>query len=278
MKMRAPRKLLKMMLAPFVLWRIKRYLKLYRSFFSECRHPRLWTEPEGNRVLVLAPHPDDEVIGCGGTLYKHACAGHAVTIVYMTDGCKGDPLLSRGRLPAQEAAIRSQQLVLQRREEAQTACAILNMKDLVFLDYPDSELKLTKESRQAMAAILARVRPDVVYLPFAADNHPDHRQTNRIFTAAMKRSPMACVCCGYEVWTPLPVNLAVDISDVVNVKTEALWAYRSQLEHTDFVQASLSLNSYRAITAGTSGTHAEAFFRAPADAYIRLSQWIGTGE
>src|SRR5262245_2441565 len=97
---------------------IKRYLTLYDSRSAAFRQPRLCTEPGGQRVLVLAPHPDDEVIGCGGTLYKHTRAGHAVTVVYMTDGRKGDPLLYEGQLPAPEAAIRSQQLVVRRQQEA----------------------------------------------------------------------------------------------------------------------------------------------------------------
>lgn len=267
----------KMILKLLVSRRVRRYLNLYHAPISEGGPPRVCMEPEGQRVLVLAPHPDDEVIGCGGTLYKHARAGHEVTVVYLADGSKGDPLLQEGKLPAQEALVRSQQLVLRRKEEARKACGILGVKDFVFLDYPDFEVKLTRESRQKMAAILDRVKPDVVYLPFVTDTHPDHRQTNRIFTAAMKRSRLGCACCGYEVWTPLPANVVVDISDVVAVKTEALQAYQSQLAHTDFVRAALGLNSYRSITAFVSGTHAEAFFRVPSDVYTRLVRWIGTG-
>lgn len=268
--------MLNVFLKPLIPRQIKRYLKVPRSRSGAFRQPRLCMEPAGQRVLVLAPHPDDEVIGCGGTLCKHARAGHEVTVVYMTDGSKGDPLLYEGQLPAPEAALRSQELVLRRQQEARQAGAILGVQELVFLGYPDLELRLSNVTQQALAAILLRVKPDVVYLPFATDTHPDHQATNRIFAAAVKHTRVSCTCYGYEVWTPLPVTLAVDISDVVDVKTAALQQYQSQLAYADWLRASLSLNSYRAISVRAPGTHVEALYEAPVQAYIRLVQRLGT--
>ena len=70
------------------------------------RQPRLVDVPEGRRILVLAPHMDDEILGCGGTLRKHVRAGAGVTAVFMTDGRRGDPELNAARLPEAERRAR----------------------------------------------------------------------------------------------------------------------------------------------------------------------------
>src|SRR3990170_3703757 len=86
----------------------------------ESRSPSLWTEtqlvpppldrPPGSRILVLAPHMDDEALGCGGSLHRHVLAGESVTVAYLTDGRKGDPALNALDLPADERERREERL------------------------------------------------------------------------------------------------------------------------------------------------------------------------
>src|SRR5262245_23863247 len=74
--------------------------------------PELLEKPEGTRVLVVAPHADDEALGCGGTLAKHHIAGDRITVVFMTDGGKGEEMAG---------GVTGQALVELREQEAQAA-------------------------------------------------------------------------------------------------------------------------------------------------------------
>ena len=69
-------------------------LALHKLWLDREPWPELVELPPGREILVLAPHFDDEAIGPGGTLVKHARAGHRITVAFMTDGRRGDPLVN----------------------------------------------------------------------------------------------------------------------------------------------------------------------------------------
>jgi len=96
------RGLLRYIYRRFLPLRLKQQIDIFYSLRGADILPKLIDKPAGKNILVLAPHPDDEVIGCGGTLYKHFLAGAEITVVYMTDGRKGDPLLFNQKIPAKE--------------------------------------------------------------------------------------------------------------------------------------------------------------------------------
>lgn len=229
--------------------------------------------PPGRRILVLAPHMDDEVLGCGGTLRKHALAGASITVAYLTDGRRGDPTLNEARLPAAEKRAREDRLVARRKEEARRAAAILGIRDLVFLDRPDGALTTNEELRGSIRELLRSGGPDLVYLPFLTDRHRDHWEANRALMEAARggagRAP-EFRCCGYEIWSPLVANCLVDISEVVEDKRRAIAQFESQLEHADYLGGILHLNAYRALAHLRGKGHAEAFFLAPFRDYERL--------
>ena len=85
-------------------------------------------------LLVLSPHPDDDIIGCGGTLRRYHEEGAAITVVYMTDGRKGGGTYDE------------EELVLVRKEEAAKAASIIGVDKLIFLDNKDAELSANKHS------------------------------------------------------------------------------------------------------------------------------------
>ena len=136
---------------------VSRYYEFAHVFSS--LSPDLITDlPPGENVLVFSPHCDDESIGCGGTLHKHHQKGHHLTAVFMTDGSKCD---SNGD--------NANDIVRIRKQEAETAAQILGIDRLIFLGYPDRQLRTTQEVVRRVEEILDEVKPDTVYLPFFLD-------------------------------------------------------------------------------------------------------------
>jgi LmbE family N-acetylglucosaminyl deacetylase len=233
-------------------------------------HPALVCEPGAERVLVLAPHMDDEVIGCGGTLARHARKGGDVRVVFVTDGRSGSKALTG--LSGAERARRERELVEERKAESRRALATLGAAEPAFLDAPDWRVALGPDLRDGLRRALDATRPQVVYVPFFLDAHPDHRATAELLLAATGAGDRF-ECRGYEVWTPLYPNCLVDIGETVDLKRRALEHYRSQLADNDYVHAALGLNAYRSmlLSRSTPG-FVEAFFAAPLADYRRLHE------
>jgi LmbE family N-acetylglucosaminyl deacetylase len=216
---------------------------------------------------------DDETLGCGGSLYRHVAAGESVTIAYMTDGRKGDPALNARPLAMHERERLEDALAAVRREEARQAAAMLGVRDLRFLANRDQELRLSPYTRRQVRELLEALRPDLVYLPFPTDHHPDHRATNRIFLAALSacRGIEAPLCCGYEVWAPIEPNCLVDITSVADLKQRALAKFASQMATIDYSRCIMGLHAYRSIVHLRGQGFAEAFVLLPAAEYRRVA-------
>jgi LmbE family N-acetylglucosaminyl deacetylase len=245
------------------------YLKSHGLLKVNKYNPAILWRPEGRRVVVLAPHMDDEVIGCGGTLYKHIQRGATVTVIYMTDGRYG------GKLPPRPTGERRGEhelgLVDTRKREALLAMETLGIQDSIFLDAEDGQLSSAQGLPDRVKQILESIAPDLVYLPFFLEEHPDHRAVTQILMDATEGISCEFDCCGYEVWTPLFPNCLVEINDAVGMKQQALQHYQSQLVENDYLHASLGLNAYRAIALSQKhGGFVEAFFMASLKDYREL--------
>lgn len=237
--------------------------------------PRSLERPPGDRLLVLAPHPDDESIGCGGSLCKCADAGVPVHVVVLTDGSQGDPRL-RDLAPDDPARrLGESRLVERRRSETEAALRVLGIDRVTFLGLPDGALREhAGEAAGHLAAILDDWRPDTVLLPFVTDRHADHFAANLCLMQAVERCqgawPERLECLGYEVWSPIYANLVVDVSRVMERKRRAIRCHASQIEVLDYLAGIEGLNRYRAVSGLVDGDHAEAFFAAPLPVYRRL--------
>ena len=254
-----------------------RYLKSRGLLQVNKYNPAILWRPEGRRIVVLAPHMDDEIIGCGGTLYKHIQRGATVTVIYLTDGRYGGKLPPR---PAGEGRGEYELgLVDIRKREALLAMETLGIQDGIFLDAEDGQLSSARGLSDRVKQILESIAPDLVYLPFFLEEHPDHRAVTQILMHATEDINCEFDCCGYEVWTPLFPNCLVEIDDAVGLKKQALQHYQSQLVENDYLHASLGLNAYRAIALSRQhGGFAEAFFMASLQDYRELykaySSWV----
>ena len=186
-------------------------------------------------VLVIAPHPDDESLGCGGTLCKHAARGDRVVVVFVTSGELGLKQLSREKAWAI------------REREARRAASVLGVETVEFLRLPDWSLAgHVARAARMLRPILDREKPARIYVPHAREWHPDHRAAFRVLRSACRGDGCRPEVLAYEVWTPLSEHDHVeDITAELPRKLRALRAHRSQLSQFDYVRAVRGLNQFR---------------------------------
>lgn len=217
-------------------------------------------KPESPKVLVLSPHPDDEAIGCGGVIYQHYLAGEEVTVVFLTNGSQGR---TRG--------VSEEEIIRQRKKEAEKAAKVLGIHNIIFWNYKDGDLCLSKESIERMRTLINTITPDVVYLPCFIDEHPDHRATNRIFVEVCSEIIPNFKVFAYEVWTPLIPNCLINITNEMNKKLEALECYKTQTALFNISKLAENLNAFRAGIIRLRGyQYAEAYFFCELKKYLQI--------
>jgi LmbE family N-acetylglucosaminyl deacetylase len=194
-------------------------------------------------VLVIAPHPDDEAIGCGGSIGVHVDRSDRVVAVFLTSGELGLKDLPR------------EQAWQQRETEAQAAAEVLGLSDLIFLRHRDWFIEdSVEETARSLQPIFRRESPKIVYLPHPGEWHPDHKVSLSVVRAALSEqacSPPILRC--YEFWTPLvQYNYVENIPHTMARKLEAVRCYQSQLAQYRYDLAVQGLNQYRGVTAAKS--------------------------
>jgi N-acetylglucosamine malate deacetylase 1 len=201
------------------------------------------------RVLVVCAHPDDEAVGCGGTLRLHALAGDHLTAVFLTSGEGG------GHGEADHARTRER--------EARRAAAIIGIDVLEFWREPDGRLRADGRLVRRLTVLLDSLRPERVYAPHARDDHPDHGAAARLVRQAVAASAPTPLIRGFEIWRPLAeIEEIFDVSEVIADKRRAIRAYRSQCAVMDLDDAALGLARYRGeMHSWPGGPYAEVFSR-----------------
>lgn len=187
-------------------------------------------------VLVVAAHPDDEVLGCGGTLAKLAQAGATIHVAFLADGVS-----SRNS----GADLQSTELHA-RRAAANKACELLGVKSTSFGNLPDNRLDTVQllDVVQPIEALVSAHLPDTVFTHHAGDVNIDHRRIHEAVIVACRPQtghPVRSILC-FEVpssteWqlpgsaVPFVPNWFVDISKTLDRKLEALDAYAMELRN-----------------------------------------------
>lgn len=217
--------------------------------------PYQTTDLTGKRVFVFAPHPDDETIGCGGALALHTRAGDPVKVIFLTNGAKGN---FSGKTDRKE-------YIALRKKEAIKASGILGVKDVVFWEYEDRNLAGSREAIPRMIKLLQKHKPQIIYVPSPLEFHPDHRAASLFVCEAIKCCAWDFRVAFYEIGQPMIVNCLVDISQMLDRKTVAINAYKSQLREAPYGDISLALNRFRSLTLSKETTHAEGFFLIRSD-------------
>ena len=192
-------------------------------------------------ILVLAPHPDDETFGCGGTIRMIVQSGGQVDVVFMTRGELGC------EAPATSDELAQRELAQVRTHEAQEACRLLGVRDVFFLDGRDGRLASQPELVAPLRRVLQERPYRRVFCPWWGDSHEDHRATCQLLEMALKEAAMSMEVWLYEVWTPLEPNMSITIDDTMEAKRAAIGVYRSQQTCLDYHTAFEGLASYRAL-------------------------------
>lgn len=204
--------------------------------------------PPRGKVLVLSPHPDDDVFGCGGTLAIHQQNGDTIKVIYLTSN----------RL---------------REKEVEEACKALKISDIEFWGFEEGKFSATVKATNRLSKEINRYRPDIIYCPSFTDPHPDHFETSAMLNLSLNNltskvlNSISILLC--EIWTPTYANRLVKIDSVVNTKKAAISCHQSQMKDRGYFDAILGLNTYRA-GMFSAGRYAEAFTALTPELYIKL--------
>lgn len=211
-------------------------------------------------ILVIAPHPDDEVLGVGGTIARYAAEGCAVYVAIATQGQPPDFDSERVQTVGKEAIAAHQ---------------ILGVKQTLFLPFPAARVDTVphKDINQALVELYANIQPHIIFVPFNGDLHLDHQQVflsalvaARPISAFAPRTIYAYETLSETNWnapylTPgfLP-NVFVDISDYLELKLQAMQRYASQLQPFPHERSEATLRALATLRGSTvSCVAAEAF-------------------
>lgn len=190
---------------------------------------------ESQSILVLAPHPDDEVLGCGGTLALASESGARVHVLVVFDGAAGDP----------DGHFESSTYAQRRRREALAAGERIGVSGYTFWELPEGHWATEAEidaGALRLQALIAELRPEVVLAPWEGDGHRDHQTVARTLRRVLERNTdVDFEAFGFEVWTPLRADHLVDVSSVWQRKVAALREHETQLAYSDLVEQVTSL-------------------------------------
>ncbi|NLE30602.1 MAG: PIG-L family deacetylase [Phycisphaerae bacterium] len=223
-------------------------------YFVERSVQELPEEELGRSAVVFAPHPDDETLGCGGTLIRKRKAQARVDMVFVTDGAR-----------SHDKVVSAELLRTIRKNEAISAGRVLGIEEnrIMFLNFPDGQLYLRAvEAEIQVEEILQRLKPEQVFIPCFHENISDHLAVNRIVLAALENCGLCPVVYEYPVWfwnhwpwvsqsarlgcgtfrrirVSLSANYQMNllrrfrssifVGDVLDIKRRALEEYRSQM-------------------------------------------------
>lgn len=198
--------------------------------------------------LIVAPHPDDEAIGCGGIIAQNSAAGQRLVVAFLSSGECGIP----GMSPAEAGRLRE--------SEAAAAAGVLGIADLRFLRLADGKLEdQSFPAARALASVLTSVLPDIIRIPHPADGHADHSAVWPVLQEAIRIADLPPPeVLAYEIWTPMAApDYAEDITPVIDRKLAAIGCYSSQLRQLAYDHGIAGLNAYRGAFLGGS-RYAEA--------------------
>ena len=211
-------------------------------------------------VLVVAAHPDDEVLGCGGTIAKHVANGDRVNVIFMTNGVGSrNEDLDDGH---------------QRMLVSRNASKILGTPFPEFCSFPDNQMDSVPllEVAKAVEELVSYLNPEIIYTHHVGDLNIDHQITHKAVVTACRPQPDFCVkeIYAFEVlssteWQtpglmPFIPNVFVDITDFIMTKIDALEAYSDEMRqppHSRSIDTSIKLSEVRGSSVGVR--HAEAF-------------------
>ena len=203
-------------------------------------------------LIVFAPHPDDEILGCGGYIAKLRQQGARVYVIVVTDGARGVPI-------GIDAEVRQQ--------ECLTGLKYLGIDNVEFWGYPDTLVPLSGKILDDYRQIVEKIKPTIILLPNPQESHSDHQRVTRGIVKALENQWQGNLFFYETVHPATVINHIVDISSTFEKKFQAIQAHKSQLSSFDFATHVQTLARLRGLQLNTE--NAEAFLQ---------HEWDGTAQ
>jgi N-acetylglucosamine malate deacetylase 1 len=213
-------------------------------------------KPPGKRILVIAPHIDDETIGPGGSLYKAIKGGSQVEVLFLTSDSNPE-----------DKKIREDEAIYVAEKSGFT---------VRFLGWNADSIPADSVAVEQFAKAVNDFNPDLLMITFVLDDHDDHRRANEILYKAFSRNllPPTLDIWAYQVYTAVLANVIIDITSVSEQKKAMIRCYISQMSHRDWANFALGLNAWnsRFLKGRVKAAFAECFFTVPLSEYATLCQ------
>ncbi|OHE57206.1 MAG: hypothetical protein A2Z47_00485 [Thermodesulfovibrio sp. RBG_19FT_COMBO_42_12] len=198
-------------------------------------------------ALIIAPHPDDESLGCGGSILRHIKGSSRVKVIFLTNGEKGDFAEEFGG-----------NYVKMRKQSAEKAMENLEVKDYEFWSYKDRELYLAeKEIKKRLLHAIEIFSPSLIYVTSPLEAHTDHKAAFKIVWDLKEK--LGIDIAFYEVLMALYPNVLVDITGEIEQKKRAIDSYFTEVYYNDYITKIEGLNRFRTATLPKNIRYAEAF-------------------
>lgn len=213
------------------------------------------------KILVIAPHPDDETLGCGGTLLRHCAEGDEIHWMVVTEMSELDGY--------------SQKKIDQRDKEIEKVAKIYKFKSrnsLGFLTTRLDDIPIL-DIIETMKSVINSIKPEVIYIPYRNDAHSDHAIVYDAAITCSKtfRQPFIKLICAYETLSETEFglkpedpgfrpNLFVNISKYLNKKIKIMSIYKGEFKKFPFPRSDVCLESLARLRGSQAGFNAaEAF-------------------
>ena len=215
----------------------------------------------GKNVLIVAAHPDDEALGCAGTMAKHVASGDKVHVIFMTNGVGSRNTTSNSDIENRQAAARK-------------SADILGVTSMKHFDFPDNKMDTVSllDIVKSIENVINKLQPEIIYTHHIGDLNIDHQITHKVVMTACRPQPSFCVkeIYAFEVlsstewqtpgYLPFTPNVYIDISNQIEIKRKSLETYSEEMHkipHSRSFDNILNLSSFRGNSVGVD--YAEAF-------------------
>jgi len=218
----------------------------WRKKFISVERYRSLQDFRGKRgnILVIAPHPDDDVLGAGGTMAAASAEGKRVFSVYITDG---------RRSPRKDKNISDDEMAVRRQKEALSALQAIGAVGGFFLKRGSEELEgeMGQKTEKELTELFQFIQPEEIFLPGPYERHLTHQRCTRLTIEALRAvAGLKTTLLAYSLWGSFwgeKRRVVRDISPFIKKKVRAVLAHASQIDYKNYQQGIMGKNNYEAI-------------------------------
>ena len=205
--------------------------------------------PTNKKILIIAPHPDDEVLGCGGYLIRAKEKGCELYLVSLTLGSENESI--------------------QRQSELEAVMSELSIDRHLSLNWRQNCIREELSQSDSVEKKIEEYNPDQILIPFILDNHPDHIDSNLVMTKLNGNINCEVLC--YQVYSNILTNTYLDITNIAEKKYSLMNNYKSQVDNFDFINWNRGLCAWNSRHAKNKEQKLiESYFTIPIDDYIKV--------